>query len=130
MSKRVAVKFKRSHPPYNVGELAGFSPDKAAYLVKAGVARYADKAIARRERLRAAWRWLRSPRKAFRGWYMAQAYVSPPGDPELELMIQRSALAVRVEHVARWLRKHWPTFARDVLVIIAAAMILALLGLS
>lgn len=33
------VKFVKKHPPYNEGELAGFSPEAAADLEKLGIAK-------------------------------------------------------------------------------------------
>ena len=40
MSNVIAVRFKKSRPPYSSGEVAGFDPKKAAQLVGAGVADY------------------------------------------------------------------------------------------
>lgn len=41
------VEFTRSSPPYNKGETAGFSPERAARFVKAGFGKLTDKAVRR-----------------------------------------------------------------------------------
>lgn len=137
MSEPVSIKFKKSHPPYNVGETAGFAPDKAAFLVTAGTANYANRMVALRARTHTAWTWLRHPTTTFRQWYRTDlhAYISPRGSPNYEIMMtEGSAPAIRIKRAVKWLEKNWPSMARDVVVLVIAAVVgaivLLLLGLA
>ncbi len=42
MNDKVSIKFTAKQTPYNAGEIAGFSADRAAQLVKAKVAVYVN----------------------------------------------------------------------------------------
>lgn len=126
----VSVRFREKRLPYDVGDIAGVSPDKARTLVGIGTARYADFGFALRERLKEAWFWLASPIEAFRNSRPPKLYVSDSDDiDDCEVIIYWSALAGKIDRVSRWVEDNWPIIARDVIVKTVVAAVLATVGI-
>lgn len=129
----IRVRFRKKDSNHDIGDIASFSPAKAAVLVRAGVVQYVDKRLALRLKFRTIWRWLRHPLDSIRNWYRPPVYTNFE-DGVYEIVHYRSKLAIRLSDLATWFQDHGRTFSREVgvgvIVALIAAMILALLGLG
>ena len=115
---RVGVRFRRSHSRYNAGEVAGFASEDAWRLVRTGIAEYPSRWIARREKLRFAFRALtgwsaRRLMERLREWYRGRYIPPPPNNPSSPFVVispghyEKPLLATCLRAIARFWLGHW-----------------------
>ena len=130
--REVGVRFLRPHLPYNMGQVAVFQVQYAARLVREGVATYAPPYPGAKELLRDKWQRVRTApgrlRARLRGWYEGELIEVPPGVVVIPAPRRRPWLALKIDATIQWLRNQAPRSAAEMIKLVVAGALGALLG--